>query len=175
MTNLGRPTRYTEEIGQEFCERYAAGEPILEICRDPRMPSRRTVTRWADSVPTFGRSYARARVDFADAIFDEIMDIAEDSSGDVIMKQTKGGNWYAEIQHEVIQRAKLRVETRFKIVSKINPSKYGDRLELAGDQAEARDMSDEKLLATVAGLLEKLGVDKDVLLPLLVLPPAGHA
>ena len=39
---------------------------------------------------------------------------------------------FPSIQHDVIQRAKLRVDTRMKIAAKINPAKYGERLELAG-------------------------------------------
>ena len=166
---------YSPELFEEMMELHANGHSIPNICARPGMPSVRTLARWCADDGNLSRARARARLDYADAIFDEAIDIADDTSGDIVMKEDKAGNLYPAIQHHVIQRDKLRVDTRMKIASKINPSKYGDRLELAGDQAEARDMSDEKLLATVVGLLEKLGVDKEVLGPLLVLPPAGHA
>ncbi len=78
------------------------------------------------------------------------------------------------MQHEVIQRDKLRVDTRLKIAAKINPAKYGERLELAGDVAEARGMSDDKLMATIASILGRLGVDVDSLAPLRDLTPMAH-
>ena len=110
-------------------------------------------------------------MDYADALFDEACDIADNTEGDIVMLPDKSGNLFPQVQHNVIQRDKLCVDTRMKIATKINPAKYGERLELAGDVAEARGMDDEKLLAGVAGILGRLGVEAVALQCLVKLTP----
>jgi hypothetical protein len=39
-----------------------------------------------------------------------------------------------QLDREHVQRSKLRIETRLKLLAKWNPKKWGDKLELAGDQ-----------------------------------------
>jgi hypothetical protein len=39
-------------------------------------------------------------------------------------------NWIVSM----CKRSKLRIETRLKLLAKWNPKKWGDKLELAGDQ-----------------------------------------
>ena len=163
--------KYSEELFTEMMELHAGGVSIPRICERPGMPCVTSLAKWCAEKPDLSRRRSRARLDYADAIFDEALDIADDSSGDIVMKEDKAGNLFPSIQHDVIQRAKLRVDTRMKIAAKINPAKYGERLELAGDVAEARGMTDEKLLASIAGLLGQLGIDADSLAALV---PLGH-
>ena len=165
--------QYSDELFTEMMELHAGGVSIPKICARPGMPSTMTLARWCAEDGALSRRRSRARLDYADAIFDEAMDIADDSSGDIVMKTDKAGNLFPAVQHDVIQRAKLRVDTRMKIAAKINPAKYGERLELSGDVAEARGMSDEKLLATILGLLGRLGVEPEGLAVLNGLAPMG--
>lgn len=58
----GRPGTYTQAIGDEICERLADWEPLMEICRDERMPPWSTVYGWMGSDPAFAAHIARARV-----------------------------------------------------------------------------------------------------------------
>ena len=152
-------------------ELHAAGQSIPRICQRPGMPCVTSLAKWCAEDTALSRRRARARLDYADAIFDEAMDIAHDTSGDIVMKLDKSGNEYPAVQHNVIQRDKLRVDTCLKVASKINPAKYGERLELAGDVAEARGMTDEKLMVAIAGLLGQLGIDAG---SLTALAPLGH-
>jgi hypothetical protein len=43
----GRPTLYTPETVDRICDRLADGESLKAICREPGMPSERTVLTWA--------------------------------------------------------------------------------------------------------------------------------
>ena len=74
---------------------------------------------------------------------------------------------------ELVQRSKLRVQTRMQMVSKINPAKYGDRLEIANTEAEARGMTDEQLVASVRGALTNLGIT-GAALDAISIPAFGH-
>jgi hypothetical protein len=70
--------------------------------------------------------YARACETRADAIFEEIIEIADNSGND--KKVIEGG--VEVVNHEAIQRDRLRVDARKWALSKMNPKKYGDKLDL---------------------------------------------
>lgn len=91
------------------------------------MPHRNTVRNWSESEPDISVRIARAREDGEDRLAAECLEIADDSTNDYI--ETKHG---PQLNAEHVQRSKLRIETRLKLLAKWNPKKYGDRLELAG-------------------------------------------
>jgi hypothetical protein len=47
---------YSDDIGQEICDRLGAGESLMSICRDPQMPHRTTVREWGWRHAHFGES-----------------------------------------------------------------------------------------------------------------------
>ncbi len=63
--------------------------------------------------------YARARVRGLDRMAEEILDIADDN----------GGDWIEDkVNPEVVARARLRVDSRKWLLSKLVPKKYGDKV-----------------------------------------------
>ncbi len=54
--------RFSEALGAVICQRLAAGESLMEVCRDPDMPSRDTVRVWRRSRPGFGARMRAALV-----------------------------------------------------------------------------------------------------------------
>jgi hypothetical protein len=127
---VGRHTEYTQEMADIICERIADGESLRAICRDEHMPVKSTVFKWLNQNKDFADQYARAREAQADSLADEIIDIADDNSRDV-MKDEDG---HEVVNHDVIARARLRVDARKWIASKLKPKSYGEKLEVAGDQ-----------------------------------------
>jgi hypothetical protein len=74
-------------------------------------------------------NYARAIELRADRIFDDILLIADETSSD-----KRSVNDEKEItDNEAIQRSKLRVDARKWVLSRMNPKKYGDRLNVDHD------------------------------------------
>lgn len=65
---------------------------------------------------------------------DEILTIADDSSQDVVIRQLPDGTTERVVNHEHINRSKLRIDSRKWVLSKLLPSKFGDRVasELTG-------------------------------------------
>ncbi len=126
----GRPSLYTEALAAEICRRLAEGETLRSLCRDPTMPDKATVLRWlADKKKTdFREQYVYAREMQADALFDEALEIADDASGD--WTEDKDGK--KVVDHENIQRSRLRVDARKWAAGKMAPKKYGDKLDLGG-------------------------------------------
>ncbi len=121
----------------------------------------------------FSTLYARARVAYADAIFDEAIEIADDSSGDWTTR-TKNSAEVRVVDHENIQRARLRVETRLKAAAKINPAKYGEKLDVNMSGAlNVSHLSDAKLNERIIGLLEKIGISGELATSFLLEPLPG--
>lgn len=80
---------------------------------------------WLDgSRPEFSEQYARAREAQADKLAEEALTIADDGRNDTYTDAD--GN--VKTDSEVIQRSKLRVDTRKWLASKMAPKKYGDKV-----------------------------------------------
>ena len=79
-----------------------------------------TVMRWLAKAEheEFREQYAHAREVQAEVRADEIVDIAD---------ATEGGS------NEAVQSARLRVDSRKWIASKLLPKKYGDKIQHTGD------------------------------------------
>ena len=131
----GRPTKYTIEIAEEICRRLANGESLLGICADKPdyFPERAVIYQWLDQKPEFLDMYKKARAKQADSLLDECARIADDGSQDIKTKIGRDGREYEYIDHEHINRSRLRVETRLRMIEKLAPRKYGTKLELSGD------------------------------------------
>jgi hypothetical protein len=108
---MARPTDYTQETADEICSLLAEGRSLRSILRDnDDMPGMTSVFKWLRIHEEFAKQYAQAKLEAADAMADEIQDIADNLTGDV-------------------QRDRLRVDTRKWIASKLKPKKYGDKVD----------------------------------------------
>ena len=81
----GRPSSYTFEVSEEICRQMAEGKGLRQICAQEEMPSRPTVLRWIEDNKSFRDRYARAREACMDWYQEEILRIAFDDSGDLII------------------------------------------------------------------------------------------
>lgn len=135
----GRPSQFTEELADKICGEIATTSKSLKtICSDDGMPTVRTVLSWLSQgdkeegkaeLKRFLHSYARAKEEQADFLAEEIIEIADDGSND-LMTVTRGDTTYEQENKEVTNRSKLRVDARKWIASKLKPKKYGDKIDL---------------------------------------------
>lgn len=128
----GRPTKYTQKLANEICQRIAQGETVRSICRDKKMPSTVTVYSWLldEDKKEFLNQYEKAKNVQAELMFEELLEIADDGSNDWLTKQNKDGSEYDVPNPEVVQRSRLRVDTRKWYLSKVLPKKFGDKLDM---------------------------------------------
>ena len=130
----GRPSDYTQELADEICQRLASGASMRTVCADDAMPCMTTVFKWLREKPEFTQQYTRAKEESADAMFEEMMDIADDGTNDWMEAHTKEGEALGWRENgEALQRSRLRVDTRKWALSKLKPKKYGDKIALGGD------------------------------------------
>ena len=122
----GRPSVFTQDLGDSICERLCDGESLRKICLSDDMPSRSTVFRWLAADESFRDQYARAKEEQAELLADEIIDIADDGSNDFMGEDEKYNG-------DAVARSKLRVDARKWVAAKLKPKKYGDRQLIGSD------------------------------------------
>ena len=127
---LSGQTTFTQDIADTICERIGGGQSLRSICKSDDMPAMSTVFKWLNEQPVFSEQYARAREAQADALFDETLDIADDATNDWMERHREDGSVDEVVNHEHIQRSKLRIETRRWMAGKLRPKKYGEKIEL---------------------------------------------
>jgi hypothetical protein len=145
---IGAPSKYSDELAKEMCDRLAAGESLASICRDDAMPSASVVREWAGgltaAVPaSFPAQYERARLLQADHYFEEILEIADgaaiaaDAMGDYAAEGVKPEHQskaHRRAYHEEINARKLRIDSRKWTLGRMNRAKYGERTDLGVGQ-----------------------------------------
>ena len=65
----------------------------------------------------------------ADHFADEIIEIADDARNDWMDKYNNDGEVIRVVDHEVVQRSRLRMDARRWLAGKLRPKKYGDKIE----------------------------------------------
>ena len=126
--------KYNPDTKAEICESIIHamedGKGLATVCRELDFP-RVTFLDWVDADKDLSDRYERARARAADVIFEEILGIADDGIADVSIDPETGREI---VNHDHIQRSKLRVDARKWVLAKMSPKKYGERsaLELSG-------------------------------------------
>lgn len=129
----GRPARTDppkRDKVPEILRRIASGQSLREICRDENMPSREAFFEWLDQDKDLRRKYREATRRRADALFDEMFEIADDARNDWLERQTKSGETYEVLNREAVMRSALRVDLRKWALVRMNPKRYGDKVDL---------------------------------------------
>lgn len=113
----GRPTKYSDELGDVICAAISEGKSLRSICEREDMPDRCNVFRWLRENQGFRDQYAHAREAAADWFAEEIIDIADKAR-----------------DKEDAPAIKVRVDARIWVASKLRPKVYGNnsRQELSG-------------------------------------------
>jgi hypothetical protein len=138
-----------QEAADYICDQIAEGRSLRSILKDADMPASSTVFKALAADREFAERYARAREVQADALFDEILDIADDSKNDTIVDAD--GN--ISTDQEVVARSRIRIDARKWMAGKLRPKVYGEKLDLnhSGRIGIAKEMSEEDLARIAAG------------------------
>lgn len=136
----GRPIMWTEEkkkeaisiILNEIAENGKSVRSILNGANREILPSNVTFCEWLSKDEELAKQYARATELRAEALLDEMIDIVDDKSQDV-KEEEVDGVVSRTVNNEVIQRSRLRYDARKWLISKLNPKKYGDKIDVTSD------------------------------------------
>lgn len=152
--SVGRPpAKFNQKTADKFCGFLAIGESMRTVCARPGMPARTTIFKWLRENEEFTNQYARAKEEAADALVEEILDIADDGTNDWMEKFGKKGDslgWV--VNGEAVQRSRVRIDARKFLAMKLKPKKYGDKLEVKSESNingsvthKLAELSDEEL------------------------------
>ena len=128
-----RPT-YTSELADAICERIAGGLSLRKTCEE--LGIAQTTVRWwvIKNHEGFAAQYARAREAQFEVWADEIKEISDECRlGEVVTRETDAKGKTLSIKSkrgDMIDRARLQVDSRKWLLSKLHHKRYGDRLDV---------------------------------------------
>lgn len=143
----GRPETWTKDkkteaidtIIQRICEGESLRSILLYADRNI-LPTMAVFLKWVSEDEELEKQYARAMSIRAEAMFDEIIEISDESNADLDI----GDDGKLRIVGEAVQRSRLKIDARKWALSKMNPKKYGDKVDVTSDG--------EKVVTTVINL-----------------------
>ena len=107
------PTKKTPELIETVLSRIALGETMTAITRDLGF-SADVWAKWMKADPALATAYYDARSIGADAIADDVLNIADNAD------ETAVG----------VAKSRLRVDTRLRLLAKWQPDKYGEKVDV---------------------------------------------
>lgn len=118
---------FEDDVILELITLTESGVPLTTICKDHRMPSRRTVYDWLESDKAFAARFHDARARGIHALAEECLEIADTAAKDPT---------------EVADK-RLRIDTRLRLAGKWLPTVYGDRVDVnhSGEVVTRHDLS----------------------------------
>lgn len=109
-------------MAERICSLIADGLSLRKVCEADDMPDKETVRRWLIADEAFRAQYARARDEQADFYADELVEIADTEDDPA--------------------KARVRVDARKWVASKLKPKKYGERIEHGGEIVHRHSLAD---------------------------------
>lgn len=109
---IGRPPEpVPQDIADKVCEWLADGKPLEDLCRQPGMPSTRTVREWKAKDEAFAAAYTRARED----------------GGHVIAERMRITAATPSDHPDDVQHRRLIIDVDKWLLARWFPTNYGDR------------------------------------------------
>lgn len=137
----GRPNVWTKEKIAAYKTKILHeisinGLSLVKISKLEGFPSRRVIHEWLNNDENFSNNYARACDLRAEIIAEQILDICDSTSEDIVTDED--GNQI--INHNVINRDRLRIDARKWLLSKMMPKKYGDKVDVTTNGENINDV-----------------------------------
>jgi hypothetical protein len=127
---------YTQELADIVCDYIMEGLSLRKIEAIEGMPNRRSILRWLRESPQFQTQYAHAREEQADFYADEMIEIADTEPDSA--------------------KARVRVDTRKWIASKLKSKKYGEATQIKHADADGNKFSLGSILNVINGTTANL-------------------
>lgn len=106
-------TKQTPELVATVLQRISEGVTLTALCKEHGF-SQSAWGNWMKKDPELATAYYDARSIGADSIADDILDIVDTVKEDTV----------------AVAKARLRADTRLRLLAKWQPDKYGDKVDL---------------------------------------------
>lgn len=138
---------YDEDIGDYILTGLANGKTLIGMMRDnPDVPDYGTINAWrrgeGGAPLEWDAHYANSRLDQSDHLADQIVDLADDETNQAHVKAMEAVERSRELGvkrleviyqaalREYLNKAKLRIDARKWTTARLQPRRWGDRLQL---------------------------------------------
>lgn len=131
-SKIGRPTKYNSELVEEICNVIASTSKGTKVLCKENMhwPCQDTLFAWLKKYPEFSEQYAQAKICQIELLVDEILEIADDETNDCFIDE----DGKPVSNNSVINRARLKIDTRKWLACKLVPKVYGNKIDIDSDQ-----------------------------------------
>ena len=110
---MARPTIYTVKLEDRMLEEIASGRSVISLCREEDWtPNADTWYRWMYKIDGLSDRYTRAKSISSEFHADQILAIAD------------------EADNQTFQVARLQIDARKWVASKLVPNKYGEKTQI---------------------------------------------
>lgn len=163
----------SDMIFRAICLELSEGVPLRQICRRGDMPSKTAFYEFLDGADLDGEDasapdvrsgrlarYARARKLGYDALAEESLEIADDGTNDWVEREKEDGRLDVELDRDHIQRSKLRIETRLKLLAVWDPKRYGNMIKVGDPDAKPLDNGGKSASDIAIGMAKLLAAAK---------------
>ena len=129
----GRPTKLTDNLQDSICSLLSEGISLRTICLSSSMPCKATVFKWLREIDGFSDQYVKAKQESADALIEDMIEIADNEVSQPLIINGKpiiiDKKVITTVDGPSVNHARLRIDTRKWLASKLKPKKYGDKPE----------------------------------------------
>lgn len=129
---------YTEEekeaVFEDILEEIIDGRGIRSILQDKGMPRALSFYTWLKDRPEWQERYAYACELRQELIFEQMMDVAK--KPEIGVEITYDHLGMKEVHKDMVQHRNLIVNTMKWQLAKLNPKKYGEKVDLTTDGAK---------------------------------------
>ena len=134
---MARPSIYTKELEERMLEEIASGRSVISMCREEKWtPNADTWYRWMYKIEGLSDRYTRAKSISSEFHADQILAIAD------------------EADNQNFQVARLQIDARKWVASKLVPQKYGDKTQIDHTSSD-ETMKPPTIIQLVAKVNEK--------------------
>lgn len=126
----------TPENAEYICRRIIENARLWTIAQELGAAGHSTITMWVHQDKEFAEQYRQARMMQADTLAEEVLEISDDGRNDWMTVTGRGGKEYQIVDKEVVLRARLRVDTRLRLMAAFSPKRYGTKVEVEHDVSE---------------------------------------
>jgi hypothetical protein len=153
---------YSDQLAQEICERISVGELLIIICEDEHLPTMRQANRWLREHTEFAQLYQSAINDRLSVFEEQVIQIADDMRHD-FRTVIKNGQEKRVADPDMVARARLRIDVRFKHLRAGRPAKWAEVSTLNvqnNDGFNTSTMSTEELEKEIAAIENKARISR---------------
>ena len=139
---MGRPPiPYNDDVANQICVLISTTTwSLKKICKKKKsFPSPSVVYGWMLRNEEFQRKYACAKQRQAEALADQIIELADKVRiGEVIKTNNKGFKEKRIV--DMVDRARLQIDTRKWVLAHLLPDRYGDKIQIDPGKDTLQDL-----------------------------------